>query len=107
MSHHKCLSRFDGQYSGPTVTHHLQRFRPDCRHVQTWVLSRSTHFYHYRALMGQAAAAEQGVHGKAITPFLLDRLRAETHGDSLRANIVLVTRNAALAGEIAVAAAAA
>jgi len=54
-----------------------------------------------------AAAAAQGVHGKAITPFLLDRLRAETHGDSLRANIVLVTRNAALAGEIAVAAAAA
>jgi pseudouridylate synthase len=53
------------------------------------------------------AAAEQGVHGKAITPFLLDRLRAATAGDSLRANIALVLRNAALAGEIAVAAAAA
>ena len=53
-----------------------------------------------------AAAAHQGVHGKAITPFLLERLHRETHGDSLRANIALVTRNAALAGEIAVAAAA-
>jgi pseudouridine-5'-phosphate glycosidase len=53
------------------------------------------------------AAAEQGVHGKAVTPFLLDRLRAATAGDSLRANIALVLRNAALAGEIAVAAAAA
>jgi pseudouridine-5'-phosphate glycosidase len=54
-----------------------------------------------------AAAASQGVHGKAITPFLLDRLNQATQGDSLRANIALVTRNAALAGEIAVAAAAA
>jgi pseudouridine-5'-phosphate glycosidase len=54
-----------------------------------------------------AAAAQQGVHGKAITPFLLDRLNRATEGDSLRANIALVLRNAALAGEIAVAAAAA
>jgi pseudouridine-5'-phosphate glycosidase len=54
-----------------------------------------------------AAAAEAGVRGKAITPFLLDRLNRATGGDSLRANIALVTRNAALAGEIAVAAAAA
>jgi pseudouridylate synthase len=54
-----------------------------------------------------AAAAAQGIRGKAITPFLLDRLRAATEGDSLRANIALVLRNAALAGEIAVAAAAA
>jgi pseudouridylate synthase len=53
-----------------------------------------------------AAAAERGIHGKAITPFLLDRLRAATEGDSLRANVALVLRNAALAGEIAVAAAA-
>ena len=53
-----------------------------------------------------AAAAEQGVHGKAITPFLLDRLRTATEGDSLRANVALVLHNAALAGEIAVAVAA-
>src|SRR5436190_11182887 len=54
-----------------------------------------------------ATAAQHGVHGKAITPFLLDRLRTATEGDSLRANVTLVLRNAALAGEIAVAAAAA
>jgi len=53
------------------------------------------------------SASEQGVHGKAITPFLLDRLNRATGGESLRANVELVTRNAALAGEIAVAAAAA
>ena len=54
-----------------------------------------------------SAATEQGIHGKAITPFLLDRLRRDTGGESLRANITLVLRNAALAAEIAVAAAAA
>ena len=53
------------------------------------------------------SASEQGVHGKAITPFLLDRLNRATGGESLRANVTLVTRNAALAGEIAVAASAA
>jgi pseudouridine-5'-phosphate glycosidase len=58
-------------------------------------------------VLGEAlrSAAEQGVHGKAITPFLLDRLNRATGGESLRANIALVTRNSALAGEIAVAAA--
>ena len=53
-----------------------------------------------------AAGADMGIHGKAITPFLLDRLRRDTEGESLRANATLVLRNAALAGEIAVAAAA-
>jgi pseudouridine-5'-phosphate glycosidase len=52
-----------------------------------------------------AAGADMGIHGKAITPFLLDRLRRDTEGESLRANVTLVKRNAALAGEIAVAAA--
>ena len=60
-------------------------------------------------VLGEAlrSASEQGVHGKAITPFLLDRLNRATGGESLRANVTLVTRNAALAGEIAVAASAA
>jgi pseudouridine-5'-phosphate glycosidase len=53
-----------------------------------------------------AAGADAGIHGKAITPFLLDRLRRDTEGESLRANVTLVLRNAALAGEIAAAAAA-
>jgi len=54
-----------------------------------------------------AAGVDAGIHGKAITPFLLDRLRHDTEGESLRANVRLVLRNAALAGEIAVVAAAA
>ncbi len=40
-----------------------------------------------------------------MTPFLLDRFHRETGGASLDANVRLVLRNAALAGEIAVAAA--
>jgi pseudouridylate synthase len=54
-----------------------------------------------------AAGAEEGIHGKAITPYLLDRLRRDTEGESLRANVTLVLHNAVLAGEIAAAAAAA
>jgi pseudouridine-5'-phosphate glycosidase len=53
-----------------------------------------------------AAGADARFHGKGITPFLLDRLRRDTEGESLRANVTLVLRNAALAGEIAAAAAA-
>ena len=52
----------------------------------------------------QAAAAE-GVAGRDVTPYLLDRFHRETGGASLRANIRLVLRNAELAGRIAVAAA--
>jgi pseudouridylate synthase len=54
-----------------------------------------------------AAAAEAGVSGKEITPFLLDFFHRETVGASLAANVRLVTRNAELAARIAVAAAAA
>ncbi|MEQ8897434.1 MAG: pseudouridine-5'-phosphate glycosidase [Roseovarius sp.] len=46
-------------------------------------------------------ATEQGITGKAVTPFLLDRLFELTHGRSLKANIALVLNNAALAGAIA------
>jgi pseudouridylate synthase len=49
-----------------------------------------------------AAAAEQGVRGEAVTPFLLDRFRRETAGASLAANLRLIRRNAALAAQIAV-----
>jgi len=52
-----------------------------------------------------AAAAAAGVAGRDVTPFLLDRFHRETGGASLDANVRLVLRNAALAGEIAVAAA--
>ena len=50
---------------------------------------------------GMAAAAEAGVSGKEITPFLLDHLHRETGGASLDANVRLVLRNATLAARIA------
>jgi pseudouridylate synthase len=41
--------------------------------------------------------------GKDVTPFLLDHFHAETGGESLRVNIRVVERNAALAADVAVA----
>src|SRR4051812_25089919 len=52
---------------------------------------------------GLAAAADEGVAGRDVTPFLLDRFHRLTGGESLRANVRLVLRNAALAAEIAAA----
>ena len=48
-------------------------------------------------------ANEQGVKGKKITPFLLDRIQQITGGDSLNSNIQLVFNNARLAAKTAVA----
>lgn len=47
-------------------------------------------------------AEEQGVHGKATTPFLLARVKELTGGDSLDSNIQLVYNNAKLAAQAAV-----
>jgi pseudouridylate synthase len=52
---------------------------------------------------GLAAADAQGVAGKDMTPFLLERFHRETGGESLRANVALVKANAALAAELAAA----
>ena len=46
-------------------------------------------------------AEEQGIRGKAITPFLLDRIEGITSGSSLDSNIALVLNNARLAAQIA------
>lgn len=51
--------------------------------------------------LGDAAA--QGVSGKALTPFLLERINQVSGGRSLAANIALVKNNARLAARIAVA----
>jgi pseudouridylate synthase len=48
-------------------------------------------------------ASEQGIKGKAITPFLLAEIERRTEGASLRTNIQLILNNAALAGRLAVA----
>jgi pseudouridylate synthase len=52
---------------------------------------------------GLAAAGAAAVHGKDVTPFLLDYFHRETHGASLAANIALVLSNARLAAEVAAA----
>ncbi|MDZ7880171.1 MAG: pseudouridine-5'-phosphate glycosidase [Saprospiraceae bacterium] len=48
-------------------------------------------------------AHEQGIKGKAITPFLLAEIERRTEGKSLATNIELVKNNAALAARVAVA----
>ena len=50
-----------------------------------------------------ADAADRGITGKAVTPFLLARVVEITDGRSLAANIALVLANARLAAQIAVA----
>lgn len=50
-----------------------------------------------------AKAAQQGVSGKELTPFLLAEIAGVTAGRSLAANIALVKHNARMAAEIAVA----
>jgi pseudouridine-5'-phosphate glycosidase len=47
------------------------------------------------------AATAEGVHGQAVTPFVLSYLHRESGGRTLRANRDLVVGNARLAGEVA------
>jgi pseudouridylate synthase len=48
-------------------------------------------------------AKQEGITGKRITPFLLDRIKALSGGESLAANVALVKHNARVAAQIAVA----
>ena len=52
----------------------------------------------------QSEAESRGLAGKAVTPFLLQRIFELTDGQSLEANIALVVNNARLAAAIACAA---
>jgi pseudouridine-5'-phosphate glycosidase len=52
---------------------------------------------------GLQEAARRGVAGRDVTPFLLERFHTQTEGESLRANVRLVLRNAELAARIAAA----
>ena len=59
---------------------------------------------HERVLTeGLELAREQGVTGKAVTPFLLDHLHRATDGRSLEVNVAVARANAAVAGSIAAA----
>ena len=48
-----------------------------------------------------ALAAEQGVRGKAVSPFLLDHIRQVTGGASVAVNLTIAGGNIELAGQIA------
>jgi pseudouridine-5'-phosphate glycosidase len=61
---------------------------------------------HDRVLVdGLALLARDGIGGKAVTPFLLAHFHSATEGRSLAVNVRIILRNAALAAQIAVAAA--
>jgi len=57
------------------------------------------------ALTGQALAEakQQGITGKAVTPFLLGRIKALSNGRSLATNIALVKHNAEVGARLALA----
>jgi pseudouridine-5'-phosphate glycosidase len=52
---------------------------------------------------GLARLRAAGIHGKGVTPYLLEYFHRETHGASLAANTLIIRRNAQLAAQIAVA----
>ena len=57
-----------------------------------------------RALHTALSEAEtRRIRGRAVTPFLLDRMRAVTGGESVRANVALLRHNAQVAAALAVA----
>ena len=57
-----------------------------------------------RALHIALSEAEtRGLRGRAVTPYLLDRIHALTGGDSVRANVALLRHNAHVAAALAVA----
>ncbi len=59
---------------------------------------------HDRVLGEALAAAEHaGVHGKAVTPFLLSHIVAASGGRSLEVNLALARNNVRVAGDIAIA----
>uniref|UniRef100_UPI00404B9FF8 pseudouridine-5'-phosphate glycosidase n=1 Tax=Candidatus Planktophila sp. TaxID=2175601 RepID=UPI00404B9FF8 len=52
---------------------------------------------------GLARAQQDGIDGKAVTPYLLEHFHKASNGDSLKINTEIIKSNCALAAEIAVA----
>jgi pseudouridine-5'-phosphate glycosidase len=114
------LPRFYAAGGGPAVSARVES-AAEAAAVATahWELGRDTAVVIGRApdeslddvepLIAEAltAASQQGVEGQAVTPFVLAWLHERSGGRTLEANRDLIVGNARLAGEIAVAAAAA
>ncbi len=56
-----------------------------------------------QSILDQASreAVERGIHGQALTPFLLQRISELTGGRSMKANLALLLNNARLAAQVA------
>ncbi len=52
---------------------------------------------------GLANATRDGIHGKSVTPYLLEHFHTASNGASLKVNIEIIKSNAALAADIALA----
>jgi pseudouridine-5'-phosphate glycosidase len=52
---------------------------------------------------GLEGAEKAGIHGKYVTPFLLEHFHTSSEGESLKVNIDIIKSNSALAADIAVA----
>lgn len=52
---------------------------------------------------GLEGAEKAGIHGKYVTPFLLEHFHTASEGESLKVNIDIIKSNSALAADIAVA----
>jgi pseudouridine-5'-phosphate glycosidase len=52
---------------------------------------------------GLEGAEKNGIHGKYVTPFLLEHFHTASDGESLKVNIEIIKSNSALAADIAVA----
>ena len=53
---------------------------------------------------GLEGADKAGIHGKYVTPYLLEHFHTASEGESLKVNIDIIKSNSALAADIAVAA---
>jgi len=84
----------------------LREMAPSCGLVISNPLPESEQLdpsLHDRALRAGLEGLERdGVRGKEVTPYLLDRFREETGGKSLEVNKEIIRRNASLAARIAV-----
>jgi pseudouridine-5'-phosphate glycosidase len=110
------LPLFYAAHGGPPVSARVESAEEAARVARAhWALGRSTSLLLARPagdslddvepLIEQALAEahDRGVHGQAVTPFVLSYLHRESGGRTLAANRELIAANAALAAEVAVA----
>ena len=58
--------------------------------------------YEHALQTALAEAETRGIRGREVTPFLLDRMRSLTGGESVRVNVALLSHNAQVAAALAV-----